>query len=56
MNTSLGIGGPKEKLSAQVKDAVYYQARFLTVPEELPCETLHQILCILAVTILFLPL
>lgn len=56
MDTSLRVGCQKEKLPAQVKDAVYYQARFLTVLEELPCETLHKTLCLLAVTFLLLPI
>ena len=42
MDTSLSTGCQREKLPAQVKDAVYFQARFLTVLEELPCETLHK--------------
>lgn len=59
MDPSLSIGCQMEKLPAQVKVAVYYQARFLTVLEELPCEMFHKTLCLLAVTfllpILFLP-
>lgn len=56
MDTSLGVGCQKEKLPAQAKDVVYYQARFLTVLEKLPCETLHKTLCLLAVTFLLLPI
>lgn len=55
MDTSLGIECQKETFSTYVEDAVYYQARFLAVLEELPCETLYKHLCILAVTFLLLP-
>lgn len=56
IDTSLGVGCQKEKLPAQVKDAVYYQAQFLTALEERPCETLHKTLCLVAVTSPLLPI
>lgn len=56
MDTSLRIECQKGKLSAQVKDVVYYQTRFLAVLEELPWEALQKTCCILAVTFLLLPI